>query len=101
MAPRRVVVTGLGIISPLGLNLADTWKSLSEGRPGIGPLESIDVSRVAIKIQNGAQVRGFNADKHFEAGREAYLDRFSQFSVVAAREALRDSGLELTPATRE
>jgi 3-oxoacyl-(acyl-carrier-protein) synthase len=48
MAPRRVVVTGLGIVSPLGLNLADNWKSLSEGRPGIGPLDSIDVSRVAI-----------------------------------------------------
>jgi nodulation protein E len=101
MAPRRVVVTGLGIVSPLGLNLADNWKSLSEGRPGIGPLDSIDVSRVAIKIQNGAQVRGFSAEKHFEAGREAYLDRFAQFSVVTAREALRDSGLEFTSAMRE
>ena len=101
MAPRRVVVTGLGIISPLGLNLADNWKSLSEGRPGIGPIESVDVSRVPMKLLNAAQVRGFNAEKHFEAGRDAYLDRFAQFSVVAAREALRDSGLELNAALRE
>jgi nodulation protein E len=52
-------------------------------------------------MQNGAQVRGFDAAKHFEAGREAYLDRFAQFSVVAAREALRHSGLNLTPSLRE
>jgi nodulation protein E len=101
MAPRRVVVTGLGVISPLGLNLADTWKSLSEGRPGIGPLRSKEVSGIAAKIQNGAQVRGFKPEEHFESGREAYLDRFAQFSVVSAREALRDSGLELTPNLRE
>jgi nodulation protein E len=101
MAPRRVVVTGLGIISPLGLNLADNWKALSEGRPGIGPIESVDVSRVPMKLSHAAQVRGFNAEKHFESGREAYLDRFAQFSVVAAREALRDSGLELNAALRE
>jgi len=101
MAPRRVVVTGLGIISPLGLNLADNWRALSEGRPGIGPIESVDVSHIPMKLLNAAQVRGFNAEKHFESGREAYLDRFAQFSVVAAREALRDSGLELNATLRE
>jgi len=101
MAPRRVVVTGLGIISPLGLNLADNWKALSEGRPGIGPIESVDVSHIPMKLLNAAQVRGFHAEKHFESGREAYLDRFAQFSVVAAREALRDSGVELNAALRE
>ncbi len=101
MAPRRVVVTGLGIISPLGLNLAETWKSLSEGRPGIRPLQSKEVSGITAKIQNGAQVQNFNPEQHFESGRDAYLDRFAQFSVVAAREAMRDSGLELTPSLRE
>jgi nodulation protein E len=101
MAPRRVVVTGLGIVSPLGLNVADTWESLSEGRPGIRPLQSKEVSGITAKIQNGAQVQGFNPEQHFESGRDAYLDRFAQFSVVAAREAMRDSGLELTPNLRE
>ena len=101
MPPRRVVVTGLGIISPLGLNLADNWKSLSEGRPAIRPLDSVDVSRVPMKLLNAAQVRGFNPEQHFEAGREAYLDRFAQFSVVAAREALRDSALQPDAKVRE
>lgn len=101
MASRRVAITGLGIISPLGLNLQDTWDSLREGRSGIRALQDLDCARVGLKVGNGAQVRGFDATKHFEAGREAYQDRFAQFSVIAAREAIRHSGLELTPALRE
>ena len=101
MPRRQVVVTGLGMISSLGRDLSENWKSLSEGRTGIGPLVDVDAARVALKMQNGAQVRGFDPTQHFEGGKEAYLDRFAQFSVVAAREALRDSGLELTPALRE
>jgi nodulation protein E len=99
--PRRVAITGLGIISPLGLNLADSWNSLSEGRCAIQRLQSVDTSRVALKIENGAEVRGFDPLKHFEGGKDAHLDRFAQFAVVAAREAMRDSGLELTPTLRE
>jgi nodulation protein E len=99
MAVRRVAITGLGIISPLGLNLADTWTSLREGRPGIGAIQSADCS--TLRFQNGAEVRGYDALKHFEGGRDAYIDRFAQFSVIAAREALRDSGIELTPELRE
>jgi nodulation protein E len=101
MAGRRVAITGLGIISPLGLNLADTWNSLREGRPGIGPIQSVDGSKWGLKIQNGAEVRGFDPLKHFAGGKEAQLDRFAQFSVVAAREAIRNSGIELTPDLRE
>ena len=101
MASRRVAITGLGIISPLGLSLQDTWDSLREGRPGIRPLQDLDCARVGLKVGNGAQVRGFDATEHFEGGREAYQDRFAQFSVIAAREAIRHSGLELTPALRE
>jgi nodulation protein E len=54
-----------------------------------------------LRFQNGAQVRGFDALKHFEGGKDAQIDRFAQFSVVAAREALRDSGLDLTADLRE
>ncbi len=97
--PRRVAITGLGIICPLGLNLSETWKSLSEGRPAIGPIQGIDCS--TLRFQNGAQVRGFDPLKHFEGGKDAQIDRFAQFSVVAAREALRDSGLDLSPELRE
>lgn len=101
MAARRVVITGLGIVSPLGLDLAETWAGLREGRSAIGPIQSVDGSRVGLKIQNGAQVRGFDPLKHFQGGKDAQLDRFAQFSVVAAREAVRDSGIELTQELRE
>jgi nodulation protein E len=101
MAPRRIAITGLGIISALGLDLAQNWKSLSEGRSGIGPVNVPDVAGVGLKMQNGAQVRGFDPLKHFEGGKDAQLDRFAQFSVVAAREAFRDSKLELTPEMRK
>jgi nodulation protein E len=99
MAPRRVAVTGLGIISPLGLNLEDSWKSLKLGLSGIGPIKSVDCS--ALRFQNGAEVRDYEPLKHFEGGKDAYIDRFAQFSVVAAREALRNSGVQLTPELRE
>jgi nodulation protein E len=99
MAPRRVAVTGLGIISPLGLNLEDSWKSLKQGISGIGPITSVDCS--ALRFQNGAEVRDYDPLKHFEGGKDAYIDRFAQFSVVAAREALRNSGVELTAELRE
>ena len=101
MARRRVVVTGLGIISPLGLNVEENWQNLSEGRSAIGPIKSVDFTKVAMRFQNGAEVRGYDPAMHFEGGKEAYIDRFAQFSVVAAREALRDSGIELTPALKE
>ena len=100
MAPRRVAITGLGIISSLGLNLAESWDSLSQGRCAIRPLQNVDRSRITLKMENGAEVRGFDPTQHFEGGKEAYLDRFAQFSVVAARQAIRDSGLDLTPALR-
>ena len=98
---RRVVITGLGIVSALGLDVAENWKALCEGHSGIGPLQGVDGSRVGLKVQNAAQVRGFDPLKHFEGGKDAHLDRFAQFSVVAARDAVRDSGIALTPELRE
>jgi len=99
MASRRVAITGLGIISPLGLNLEENWKSLSEGRPAIGPIKGADCS--TLRFKNGAEVTGYDPVKHFEGGKDAYIDRFAQFSVVAAREAMRNSGLKLTQEMRE
>jgi nodulation protein E len=99
MASRRVAITGLGIISPLGLNLEENWKSLSEGRPAIGPIKGADCS--TLRFKNGAEVTGYDPVGHFPGGKDAYIDRFAQFSVVAAREAMRNSGLELTQETRE
>ena len=101
MPPRRVAITGIGIISSLGVTLEENWSALREGRSGISPLQGIDFHKLVLRFQNGAQVRGFDATKHFEPGKEDYIDRFAQFSVVAARDAMRDSGLELTPQLRE
>jgi nodulation protein E len=99
MPPRRVAITGIGIISSLGLNTEECWKSLSEGRPAIGPIEQVDCS--TLRFKNGAEVRGYDPVKHFPGGKDAYIDRFAQFSVIAAREALADSGLQLTKDLKE
>ena len=99
MPPRRVAITGLGIISPLGHNVAECWKSLSEGRPAIGPIERVDCT--SLRFKNGAEVRNYDPTKYFEGGKEAYIDRFAQFSVIAAREALAHSGMTLTKEMKE
>jgi nodulation protein E len=99
MAARRVVITGFGVISALGRNACEFWESLSEGRPGIGPIREVDIS--SLRFQNGAEVPGYNSAEHFEAKETDFLDRFAQFAVVAAREACRDSALAWTPRLRE
>lgn len=101
MAARRVAITGIGIISSLGVTLEENWAALRGGRSGISPISGVDFHNLALRFTNGAQVRAFDATKHFEPGKEDYIDRFAQFSVVAARDAMRDSGLELTPQLRE
>lgn len=80
----------------MGHDLEENWRALREGRSAIQPIQNVNFTRVPMKIQNGAEVRGFDATKHFEGGKDNYLDRFAQFSVVAARQALQDSGLEPT-----
>jgi nodulation protein E len=96
---RRVAVTGVGAISALGLEAPQMWAALCEGRSAIARIASVDVA--GLRFQNGAEVKGFDPAAHFEAGRLDLLDRFAQFAVVAAREAVRDSGIALTPQLRE
>jgi 3-oxoacyl-(acyl-carrier-protein) synthase len=87
----RVVVTGIGVISPIGSTGEKFWSGLVESRSGIGPITIVPTERLNIRI--AAQVRDFNPADH--AKRENLLDRFSQFAVVAARAAVRDAQLEL------
>jgi nodulation protein E len=90
----RVVITGIGVVTPIG-NTRDTfWSALVEARSGIGPITIIPTERLNTRI--AAQVLDFNPADHFDGKREGLLDRFAQFAVVAARSALRDSQLELT-----
>ena len=99
MAARRVAVTGLGVICSLGENVAEVWEALREGRSGIARIQLVDTS--SLRFQNGAEVRGFDPAQHFEPGRADLLDRFAQFALVAARQAVRDAGLTLTPVLKE
>jgi len=99
MAPRRVGITGLGVISALGHDIASFWNALVAGRPAIAPITSIDVSNV--RFQNGAEVRDYDPGRHFEPAQADLLDRFAQFALVAARQAVRGSGLVFTPELRQ
>ncbi len=99
MSERRVAVTGIGVICALGTNRTETWAALAAGRSGIGPIEAVDTGR--LRFQNGAEVKRFEPQQWFDPAKLALLDRFAQFAVVAAREAVQDAGIELTPALRE
>jgi nodulation protein E len=96
MSARRVAVTGLGVISALGVNRTAFWEALREGRSGIAPIEGVDGPE--LRFPNGAQVRGFDTTRYFTAKDADLLDPFARFGVVAAREALADAGIEWTPA---
>jgi nodulation protein E len=97
--PRRVAVTGVGAVSALGRNAAETWSELVEGRSGIAPLTGVETS--GLRFRNGAEARGFDPSEHFDPVRLDFLDRFAQFAVVAAKEALADAGLRMTPELSE
>ena len=90
-AMNRVVITGAGTINALGASVPATLEAMREGRCGIGELEFQDVDRLAIKI--GGQVKGYDAETRFNRQQLALYDRFTQFTLIAAREALAQSGL--------
>src|SRR5579884_3369992 len=89
----RVVITGLGMISALGRNVPENWTALCERRSGISPISAVDTA--GLKFNNGAEVQGFLPEEY--SLKTEYLDRFAQFAVVVAREAVRSSGLAFTP----
>jgi nodulation protein E len=96
---RRVAITGLGAICALGRTVSETAESLRAGRSGIGPIQSADMSQ--IRFQNGAEVRGYSHRPYFDDRRADFIDRFAQFAVIAAREAVSGAGIEWTPELRE
>jgi nodulation protein E len=89
---KRVVITGAGTVNPLGLNVPDTLAAMRNGVCGIGPLDFRDVDRLSIKI--GGQVHGFDGESQYNRQKIALYDRFTQFTLAAATEAIRQSGLE-------
>jgi 3-oxoacyl-[acyl-carrier-protein] synthase II len=89
---RRVVVTGLGVVSPVGSKIDTFWSNLVNGKNGIDYITYFDTTNYKVKI--AAEVKGFNASDYFERSEARKMDLFSQYAVAAADQAVRDSGLE-------
>jgi nodulation protein E len=90
----RVVISGIGVVSPVGNTREAFWSELVAGRSGIGPIRNIPIERLICRV--AAEVKDFDPGRHFEAKQLSLLDRFAQFAVVAAREAVKDSGIALS-----
>jgi len=89
---RRVVITGMGTINPLGLNVASFWESLLAGRHGIGPITQFDHS--TFKVHFAGEVPGYDPEKFLAGNEPRRMDRFAQFGVLAARQAVPGSGID-------
>jgi len=96
---RRVAITGMGAICALGRDVPQFGAAVCQGRSGIGRIESTDCS--GLRFQNGAEVRGYSHQPYFDDRRADFLDRFAQFAVIAAREAVAGAGIEWTSELRE
>jgi 3-oxoacyl-[acyl-carrier-protein] synthase II len=99
MQKRRVAVTGLGLISPVGTGVEKSWRALVRGESGVGPITLFDASRLDCRI--AGEVKDFQPEDHIDRREARRMDRFAQFAVVAADMALADSGLKITPANAE
>ncbi|WNG44424.1 beta-ketoacyl-ACP synthase II [Archangium minus] len=99
MEKRRVVVTGLGLISPCGTGVEKSWAALVNGRGGVGPITLFDASRLDCRI--AAEVKDFQPEDFIDKREARRMDRFAQFAVAAADMALADSGLSITESNAE
>ncbi len=96
MSKRRVVVTGLGMLTPLGNDVATTWSRILAGDSGIGPIESFDVSAFATRF--GGSIKAFDSARYFDVKEARKMDTFIQYGMAAAIQAVEDSGLVATEA---
>lgn len=93
MNQRRVVVTGLGAVSPFGLGVDALWSGIKAGQSAIGPITLFDTADYPVRF--AGEVKNYVIEDHFEKKKSRHLDRVTQFAILAAREALKDSGLDL------
>lgn len=89
---RRVVITGLGAVTPLGNNVKDTWEAMKAGKNGISPITLFDTE--AYKAKLAAEVKGFDPKDYLEINETLRTDRYTQFAIAAAQQAVDDSGIE-------
>lgn len=94
MTKRRVVITGLGMVSPVGLSVSESWGNILAGKGGIGPITHIDVS--AFSTRFGGSVKGFDPTNYIPAKDVKKMDPFIHYGIAAAKEAIEDSGIEVT-----
>src|SRR5262245_38401396 len=99
MNMRRVVVTGIGGVTSLGLDFATTWRALVEGRNGIGPIDTFDTTE--FKTHFAGVVRGYKPEEHFDPLEAKKLDLFTQFALLGAEDCLKDSGIDLSKVDLE
>ena len=98
MSRRRVVVTGLGAVSPVGNDVQTTWQNIVAGRSGIGPITRFDASAFSCRI--AGEVKGFDIEAYLSAKEARHFDTFIHYGLAAGSQALADSGLEVTDANR-
>lgn len=96
---RRVVITGIGLVTPVGLTKDANWESIIAGKSGIGPITRFDTSLFETRI--AGEVKGFDAAKFLEKKEIKKMDRFIQYAIAATTEALDESGLKITPENAE
>ena len=99
MSRRRIVVTGMGIVSPVGNTIESAWESILAGRSGIGPIEYYDVSAYTTRF--GGMIKDFRAEDYLGPKEVRRTDPFIHYGVAAAKQAIKDAGLEITEANRE
>ncbi|MCG5500514.1 beta-ketoacyl-ACP synthase II [Ectothiorhodospira lacustris] len=99
MSKRRVVITGLGIVSPVGSTIQTAWDNVTAGRSGITPIDVFDASQMPVRI-SGA-VRDFNADDYISPKEQRKMDTFVHYGMAAGIQAIRDAGLEVTEDNAE
>jgi len=92
MELKRVVVTGLGAVTPLGLSVEETWENVKAGKSGAGPITHFDASQ--FKTQFACEVKNFNANDYFDRKQARQMDIYCQYALVAARQAVKDAGLD-------
>ena len=90
----KVVITGLGAISPIGNTFIETWESMKAGKPGVGPITIFDPTGMEVHV--ACEVKNFDPKTHFNPKEVRRRDRFQQFAAVAVAEALSHSGLQVT-----
>lgn len=98
---RRVVVTGVGAVSPIGLTVEDNWEAIVAGRSGLGPITHFDAKGRGFGTQIAAEVKGFEPTKRLGLKEARRMDRVIQFAVVAAQDAVQHARLEITPENAE